>query len=83
MATNLLPGMNVDPNLVMVAGHSNGSAMAMNLHIAFSETIKGAYLEDGGPRGRSKWNQFVLYNLGLETEEEAVNSEEKSADFKK
>lgn len=42
-----LPGMSVDPNTVLIAGYSCGSALASNLQIIGSDTIKGSALFNG------------------------------------
>ena len=42
-----LPGMNVDPDNIVVAGFSCGSAHATNLMIIDSDEIKGAALFNG------------------------------------
>ena len=37
-----LPSLGADPNSVTVSGFSYGSTMAGDLHVIFSETIKGS-----------------------------------------
>ena len=44
-----LPGLGVDPDTVTVSGYASGSYMANVMHVAYSETIKGAGLICGGP----------------------------------
>ena len=39
-----LPGLNVDPRFISVAGFSAGGFMAMNMHVVFADIIKGAGL---------------------------------------
>ena len=51
MSFSKLTGMNVDPNFISIAGFSSGSFMAMNMHVAFSSTIKGAGLGAGSLPG--------------------------------
>jgi len=42
-----LPGMNIDPDWVVVGGYSCGSAMTSNLQIIGSDTIKGSIMMNG------------------------------------
>ena len=42
-----LPAMNVDPDSVVIAGYSCGSALASNMIIIESDDIKGAALFNG------------------------------------
>ena len=42
-----LPGMNVDPDSIVVGGYSCGSALSSNMLIIGSDTIKGAALMNG------------------------------------
>ena len=42
-----LPGMNVDPDTIVVGGYSCGSALTSNLLIIGSDTIKGAIMMNG------------------------------------
>ena len=44
-----LPSLGADPSSVVFAGFSSGSFMSHQLHITFSETIKGVGLMAGGP----------------------------------
>ena len=44
-----LPSLGVDPGYTTVSGWSGGTGFANNLHVAHSETIKGAGLINGGP----------------------------------
>ena len=46
-----LPSLSGNPNTITVSGFSAGSFMAMQLHVIFSEKIKGAGLVGGGPFG--------------------------------
>ena len=43
-----MPGFGVDPETIVVGGFGNGASMAHQLHIIFSNTIKGAGLISGG-----------------------------------
>ena len=44
-----LPGMGLDPNTIIASGFSSGSYMSMQMHVIYSETIKGVGLHQGGP----------------------------------
>ena len=44
-----LPGLGVNPQTVTFSGYASGSYMANAMHVAYSETIKGAGLICGGP----------------------------------
>lgn len=45
--TTELPGLNIDPNSVVVAGYSCGSQLATNMLIIESDDIKGAAMFNG------------------------------------
>lgn len=44
-----LPKLNIDPSQVTVSGLSSGGYMAVQLHIAYSNTFKGVGVVAGGP----------------------------------
>lgn len=44
-----LPTYNIDPSSVTVGGLSSGGFMAVQMHFAFSKSIKGAAITAGGP----------------------------------
>ena len=50
---NKLPSMGADPDYVTFSGFSSGSWMSHQLHIVYSDTIKGVGLYEGGPYGSS------------------------------
>jgi len=39
----------IDQDFVMIGGFSSGSAMSMQMHVAYSETFKAAALLQGNP----------------------------------
>ena len=45
----LLPSLGADPSSVTVSGFSYGSTMAGDMHVIFSETVKGSGQIDGTP----------------------------------
>jgi poly(3-hydroxybutyrate) depolymerase len=47
--TNSLPSFGGDSGYTTVSGWSGGSHMATNLHVIYSETIKGIGIVNGGP----------------------------------
>jgi poly(3-hydroxybutyrate) depolymerase len=49
LATERLPSFNVDLGQTTVSGLSSGGYMALQFHIAFSETVRGAGIVAGGP----------------------------------
>ena len=63
-----LPGMNVDPDTVVIAGYSCGSALASNMLIIESDDIKGAAL----------FNGFYMYG-GWTVDEDTDTQEELDA----
>lgn len=46
-----LPSLSGNPDTITVSGFSAGSFMAMQMHVIYSDTIKGAGLVGGGPFG--------------------------------
>lgn len=46
---NSLPALEANPLYTSVIGFSGGSYMATNLHVIYSDTIKGVGLLSGGP----------------------------------
>jgi len=46
-AANTLPGLGADPGMTTISGWSGGSFMASNLHVIFSDTIKGSATVNG------------------------------------
>ncbi|KFN49803.1 extracellular catalytic domain type 2 short-chain-length polyhydroxyalkanoate depolymerase [Arenimonas composti] len=46
-----LPALVIDPDRVAVAGLSSGAYMATQVHLAFSDRLRGAALVAGGPYG--------------------------------
>jgi poly(3-hydroxybutyrate) depolymerase len=44
-----LPTYNIDPKSLTTGGLSSGAFMAVQVHFAFSKTIKGAAITAGGP----------------------------------
>ena len=50
---NRLLSMGADSNQVTFSGFSSGSWMSHQLHIVYSDTIKGVGLYEGGPYGQS------------------------------
>ena len=64
-----LPGLGVNPDLVTIAGMSAGSFMANQMHVAYSDLIKGAGLIIGGPYG--SWSMFKGENEEKKTITEA------------
>lgn len=49
LAANPLGPYNIDPSRVTVGGLSSGAFMAVQMHVAFSSTFKGASIFAGGP----------------------------------
>src|SRR3954470_11902179 len=49
LAQERLPSFNVDLGQTTVSGLSSGGYMALQFHIAFSETVRGAGIVAGGP----------------------------------
>ena len=54
--------MGADPDYVTFSGFSSGSWMSHQLHIVYSDTIKGVGLYEGGPYGQ----KFTNFNGTLE-----------------
>lgn len=52
--TGVLPGLQIDPSRVAVAGMSSGAYMATQAHIALSDRFQAAALIAGGPYGCAK-----------------------------
>lgn len=48
-ATPSLGSYNINPNTITVSGLSSGAYMAVQMHVAFSETFTGAAIFAGGP----------------------------------
>ena len=48
-SSNSLPALEANSLYTSVIGFGGGSYMATNLHVIFSDTIKGAGLLSGGP----------------------------------
>ena len=48
-SSNSLPALEANPLYTSVIGFSGGSYMATNLHVIYSDTIKGVGLLSGGP----------------------------------
>ena len=46
-----LPAFNIDPATITMSGFSSGSYMSANMHVVFSDLIKGVGLIAGGPYG--------------------------------
>lgn len=46
-----LPALDIDPGRVAVAGLSSGAYMATQVHLAYSDRLRGAALVAGGPYG--------------------------------
>ncbi len=46
-----LLAMGGDPNTITISGFQSGSSMATNMHVIYSNWIKGAGLVAGGPFG--------------------------------
>ena len=44
-----LPPLAIDPDSIVMAGFSSGSFMSHQMHMVYSETIKGVGLIAGGP----------------------------------
>lgn len=45
--SNRLPGLGADPGMTTISGWSGGSFMATNLHVIYSDTIKGSGTVNG------------------------------------
>ena len=50
-----LPPLNVNPDLITASGFSSGAYMSNQIHVAFSERIKGAGFGSGGCYANGKW----------------------------
>ena len=53
-----LPAMGGDPDSITISGFSGGSYAATQLHVIYSDLIKGSGLIAGGPYGDD--NKFSL-----------------------
>ena len=67
MTEHYFPPLNVDPNFITISGYSSGSAMANNVHVAHSATIKGGNYNNGGIHGGKRCLDKTWKELGYKS----------------
>jgi hypothetical protein len=72
MSSTYLPPLNVDPRFITISGYSSGSAMANNVHVAHSATIKGGNYNNGGVHGSKNCMDSIWAEMGYKSENEAL-----------
>ena len=75
-AANTLPALGADPGMTTVSGWSGGAFMATNLHVIFSETIKGSATVNGAgyAYGEAYPNTAGLFDYYVSREDLAAGS---------
>lgn len=61
-----LPAYYIDPNKIFVSGISSGGYMAVQLHVAYSGTFKGAAVFAGGPYYCAQDNVYLALNACMD-----------------
>ena len=67
-----LPALGVDPNLVVACGVSSGGYTSSQLHVVYSERIKGAGIIIGGSYMSGKY-AFQMADLSWEAKDYNAN----------
>ena len=66
-STKSLPPMNADADTITFSGFSSGAFMSTNMHVIYSDTIKGVGLTSGGVYGMANYGtQFDPFDGGQE-----------------
>ena len=71
---NSLPFLGADPHFTTISGISSGGFMAVQMHVAFSETFKGVGVIAGGPYYCAKNSSDIAFTNCLQ-EPDNINVE--------